>query len=383
MDVAEKRQTEILESLGFTVKGGKVTPPTWRGDVAMDGSSGKADLVEEIIRVEGYDKLEAIPVRSDHAISMSAETLNSKRMRKTRTALAARGLSECVTWSFMPKKLAAYFGSNDNALTLTNPISSDLDQMRPSILGNLIQAAAQNADKGVGDSYLFEVGPVFTSSKVDGQLSIAAGIRTGSTGTRHWSGTQAHRAIDIYDAKADAFVALEAAGAPTGNLQTARSAPDYFHPGRSATLSLGKNVLAQFGEIHPMILEEMGIKGAVCGFEVFLDNIPAGKTKGPAKALLQISQFQPVNRDFAFIVDETLEVDTLVRAIKGVERNLITDVSVFDVYQGKGVDAGKKSVAINVVLQPVKQTLTDAEIEGISQKIIDIAASKVGATLRA
>ncbi|MCI5060305.1 MAG: phenylalanine--tRNA ligase subunit beta [Alphaproteobacteria bacterium] len=383
MDVAEKRQTEILESLGFTVKAGKVTPPTWRGDVAMDGSNGKADLVEEIIRVEGYDKLEAIPVRSDHAISTSAETLNAKRMRKTRTALAARGLSECVTWSFMPKKLAAYFGSNDNALTLTNPISSDLDQMRPSILGNLIQAAGGNAAKGLGYSYLFEVGPVFTSSKVDGQLSIAAGIRTGSAGPRHWSGAEVHRAIDIYDAKADAFAALEAAGAPTGNLQTARSAPDYFHPGRSATLSLGKNVLAQFGEIHPAILEEMDIKGPVCGFEVFLDNIPAGKTKGPARKLLEMSQFQPVNRDFAFIVDEMLEVDTLVRAIKGVERNLITDVSVFDVYQGKGVEEGKKSVALNVVLQPTKQTLTDAEIESISTKIIDIAASKVGATLRA
>ena len=382
MDVPEKRQVEILESLGFVVKKGKVMPPTWRGDVAMDGSSGKADLVEEVIRVEGYDKLEALPVTSGGAITQTIETANSARMRKARTALAARGMHECVTWSFMSKKLAAHFGSNDNDLTLNNPISSDLDQMRPSILANLIGAAGNNSDKGAGDSYLFEVGPVFRSSKVDGQESVAAGIRHGAVGTRHWSGAQANRDVDIYDVKADAIAALEAAGAPTANLQTARQAAVYFHPGRSATLSLGKNVLAQFGEIHPAILEEMGIKAPVCGFEVFLDNIPESKKKGPARPLLNIASLQPVNRDFAFIVDETLEVEALVRAIKGVERNLITEVSVFDIYQGKGVDTGKKSVALNVVLQPVKQTLTDAEIEGISKKIIDIAASKTGAELR-
>jgi phenylalanyl-tRNA synthetase beta chain len=229
---------------------------------------------------------------------------------------------------------------------------------------------------------LFEVGPVFASAKPDGQRSIAAGIRYGHQGARHWSGEQAFRLHDVYDAKADAIAALEAAGAPTGNLQTAREAADYFHPGRSAVLKLGKNVLAQFGEIHPAILEEMDIKAPVMAFEVFLDAIPEAKKKGPAKPLLQLSAFQPVSRDFAFIVDEHVEVEQLTRAAIGAERNLINDVSVFDIYQGKGVEEGKKSVALSVVIQPVKQTLTDAEIEGISQKIIDAVSAKTGASLR-
>ena len=247
---------------------------------------------------------------------------------------------------------------------------------------NLISAAATNADKGNGDTVLFEVGPVFDSVKPDGQRTIATGIRYGAHGERHWSGPEAHRPNDIYDAKADACAALEAMGTPTGNLQTAREASDHFHPGRSATLRLGKNVLAQFGEIHPAILDEMDIKGNVVGFEVFLDNLPEAKKKGPAKSLLQVSQFQPVTRDFAFIVDENVEVETMTRAATGAERNLISKVSVFDVYQGKGVDEGKKSIAMNVVIQPVKQTLTDAEIDGISQKIVDAVASKTGAVLR-
>ncbi len=381
MDVPEKKQIEILENLGFTMSGNKTTPPPWRSDV-----EGKADLVEEIIRVIGYDNIEARPIRSNNAISTSAETPNITRSRKARTALAARGMNECVTWSFMPKTLANHFSMNDNkaddSLTLTNPISSDLDQMRPSILPNLIAAAGENADKGIGNSALFEVGPAFLSSKPDGQPSMAAGIRHGANGSRHWSGNEANRVVDIYDIKADAIAALEAAGISTANLQTARNAPNYFHPGRSATLRLGKNILAQFGEIHPAILDEMNIKSMTCGFEIFLDNIPEGKRKGPAKALLRTSQFQPVERDFAFIVDENVEAEAIIRAAKGTNRNLITNVDVFDIYQGKGVEDGKKSIAINVTLQPVKQTLTDSEIEGISKKIIDAISEKTGGTLR-
>jgi phenylalanyl-tRNA synthetase beta chain len=377
MDVPEDKQKEILKNLGFEISGNKVTPPSWRHDI-----EGKADLVEEVIRVIGYDHLEPLSVRSDNTVPDSAETPNIIRMRNTRTALAARGLSECVTWSFMPKNLAGEFGSNDNALTLTNPISSDLDQMRPSILPNLMAAASMNADKGNGDTMLFEVGPVFETAKPDGQRTHATGIRYGAQGEKHWSGNDANRANDIYDAKADAIAALNAAGVSTENLQTAREASGHYHPGRSAVLKQGKNILAQFGEIHPAILEEMDIKSNLVGFEVFLDNIPSGKKKGTAKKLLQLSAFQPVMRDFAFIVDENVEVDQITRAAQNAERNLINAVSVFDVYQGKGVDEGKKSIAINVVIQPVKQTLTDAEIDGISQKIIDAVASKTGAFLR-
>lgn len=377
MDVPSDQQVSILESLGFAVNGSAVTPPPWRGDVM-----GKPDLVEEVIRVVGYDKIEAISVRSTDAISTSAETVGITRARLARSALAARGLSESVTWSFMSKELATEFGSNDNALTLSNPINSEWDHMRPSILPNLIQAAVSNSDKGNGDVALFEVGPTFQSVKPDGQQIVATGLRYGDAGDRHWSGAEANRSNDVYDVKADAVAALAAMGAPTGNLQTAREASDYFHPGRSAVLKLGKNVMAQFGEIHPAILDQMDIKGNVVGFEVFLDAIPTAKRKGPAKPLLQASAFQPVERDFAFIVDENVEVETMTRAAIGAERNLISNVSVFDIYQGKGVDDGKKSVAINVTLQPVKQTLTDSEIEGISQKIIDAVSSKTGAALR-
>ena len=339
-------------------------------------------MVEEVIRIIGYDKIDPVSVRSTHAVSDTAETIGIARARMARTALAARGLSECVTWSFMSKELAGEFGSNDNSLTISNPISSDWDQMRPSILPNLIAAAGTNADKGNGDTALFEVGPVFPSTKPDAQLSVATGIRYGAQGPRHWTGQEAARPNDVFDAKADAIAALNAAGAPTGNLQTSREAAGHYHPGRSAVLKLGNNVLAQFGEIHPAILDDMDIKGPVVGFEVFLDNIPEAKRKGPAKPLLQLSPFQPVSRDFAFIVDENVEVEQITRAAIGADRNLITDVSVFDVYQGKGVDEGKKSVAVNVVIQPVKQTLTDAEIEGLSKKIVDAVSSKTGATLR-
>ena len=211
---------------------------------------------------------------------------------------------------------------------------------------------------------------------------VATGLRFGAIGERHWEGKEASRPNDIYDAKADALHVLESIGLNTQSIQIAREASDYFHPGRSGVLKMGKNILAQFGEIHPAVLDGMDIKGNIVGFEVFLDNVPTPKKKGSAKALLQLSAFQPVARDFAFIVDEQVEADALIRAASGTDRNLISNVSVFDIYQGKGVDDGKKSIAINVEIQPKKQTLTDAEIEGLGQKIIDAVASKTGAVLR-
>ena len=381
IDVPADEQTKILKDLGFEFNGNKVTPPSWRHDV-----EGKADLVEEVVRIIGYDKIEAVSVRAVNTVHDSAETVGISRARMARTALAARGMSECVTYSFMPQGLAEKFGANDNgnkdSLTLNNPISEELDQMRPSILPNLITAALKNADHGISNTAIFEVGPDFQSSKVDGERSVAAGIRYGAAGNRHWSGAKASKSVDAFSAKADAIAALEAAGAPTGNLQVTRDTPNHYHPGRSGALVLGRNVLATFGEIHPAILEEMSVKNTLAGFEVFLDNIPVSKKKGTSRPLLNIASFLPVERDFAFIVDENVEVDTLVRAAKGADKNLITRVDVFDIYQGKGVDEGKKSVAVNVVLQPVKQTLTDSEIEGVSKKIIDAVAAKVGASLR-
>ena len=378
IDVPAARQVEILQSLGFIVNGDQVTTPGWRGDV-----EGKADLVEEVLRINGYDQIDAESVRSNRAVANPGETVNGARIRSARAALAVRGLSECVTWSFMKKELARGFGSNDNpALTLSNPISTEMDQMRPSILPNLLQAAQRNADKGLGDTALFEVGPVFKSVKVNGQTMTASGIRFGAIGNRHWSGAHATRTADALDAKADAIAALEAAGAPVGNLQVSRDAPDYYHPGRSGSLRLGANVLAYFGEIHPATLEECGIKKSASGFETFLEAIPAAKKKtGPAKPLLVLSPLQPVSRDFAFIVDAALDADASVKAARSADK-MITNIDVFDIYQGKGVEDGKKSVAISVTIQPKDKTLTDAEIEAIAKSVADTVTAKCGAALR-
>lgn len=377
VDIPADKQISILKSLGFTVDGTKVQPPSWRADI-----EGKPDLVEEIVRVTGYDNIPAAEVRSDAAVSNGVETDNYSRTRKARAALSARGLLECVTWSFMKLETANLFGANDNpALALSNPISSELTQMRPSILPNLIDAAQRNADKGYHNAALFEVGPAFASVKKDGQKTVAAGVRFGANGPRHWSGAQSHRAVDALDAKADALAALEAAGAPVGNLQVSRDAPDYYHPGRSGSLRLGANVLAYFGELHPAILAEMGVKSSVAGFEAFLNNAPAPKKKGSAKPLLVLNQFQPLQRDFAFVVDDAVEAESIIRAARGADK-IIESIEVFDVYKGKGVEDGKKSVAINVIIQPKDKTLTDADIEGISKKIAESVASKCNATLR-
>ncbi len=383
VNIEAKRQIEILRSLGFEVlKDGaeyNVFPPSWRGDI-----EGKADIVEEIIRIYGLDKIKAISVRSENSVTKSSETQNLTRSRIARAAMASSGLNECVTWSFMPKSLAKSFGSNDNsALTLSNPISSELDQMRPSILPNLIEAAGRNAARGFSDVALCEVGPVFRSSKPDGQDYIAAGIRAGNKIPRHWDKDIDLRNVDAYDAKSDALRVLEACGAPARNAQTSNDAPDYYHPGRSGVLRLGKNIIAQFGEIHPAILEDMGIKNAVVGFEVFLENIPSPRKKiGTAKPLLQLSLFQPLSRDFAFVVKEKVASEDLVRAAKSADKKLITDAQIFDVYVGKGVEEGYKSLALNIIIQPVEATLTEGNLEEIMSNVIDAVANKCGGVLR-
>jgi phenylalanyl-tRNA synthetase beta chain len=381
VELPADRQLSILKTLGFAVNGNNVTPPSWRGDV-----EGKADLVEEIVRVNGYDKIPATSLPKNTTVTMNAETVPGARARRARTALAARGLQECVTWSFMPAAQADLFGANDSqsakSLRLLNPISADLDQMRPSILPNLIAAAGRNTARGFADGALFEVGPAFASVKTDGGSLIAAGIRYGQNGPRHWSGPDAHRATDVFDAKADAIAVLAACGLPEGSAQIGRNAPAWYHPGRSGTLSLGKNIVARFGEIHPAILEQMDVKGPVTAFEVMLDLIPAARKKGTAKSLLVLPPLQPLSRDFAFLVDDAVEADAIVRAVKNADKALIIGVTVFDVYKGKGVEDGKKSVAVAVALQPAQQTLTDADLEGLAKRITDSVAAKTGGTLR-
>lgn len=386
VDLPVAQQESILKALGFTVNtksanAWEIQPPSWRGDV-----EGKADIVEEILRVNGYDKIPAVSVEKSSTVTQSGETLNVMRARRSRSMLASRGLNECVTWSFMPEARAKLFGANDSQqaakLKLSNPISSDLDQMRPSILPNLIEAAEKNRARGFGDNALFECGPVFTSPKLKGQMLTATGIRSGQNGPRHWSGQAASRAVDALDAKADALAVIEACGMNAASLQISRDVPSWYHPGRAGALRLGTNVVAYFGEIHPAVLEGLDAKAPIVGFEVFIDNIPQARKKGTAKTLLAISPLQPVSRDFAFVLDQTVDADAIARAIRGSDKDLIGDVEIFDVYAGKGVPEGKKSVAISVMLQPRTQTLTDADIETVSKKIVDAVASKTGGTLR-
>jgi phenylalanyl-tRNA synthetase beta chain len=386
-DVAADRQKEIFASLGFTVEdngaaGWNVTPPSWRVDV-----NSSACLVEEVTRIEGLAQVPAISVtRYDSTVDVS-EPRGRTLFRSARTALIARGMDETITWSFMSKELAASFGANDNhtpGLTLTNPISSDLDQMRPSILPNLIAAARENGRKGFADNALFENGPVFRNSSADGQALICGAIRTGNKHGKHWSTGSTARPVDVYDIKADVLAILKACGAPDNLQLSTDNVPDWYHPGRSGRLGLGRETLAYFGEIHPAILAEMDMEGAgpVVACEVFLESIPEPRRKGTHKPLLKLSPLQPVHRDFAFVLDEGVAAQDLVRAVQAADKNLITSVTVFDVYRGKGVEDGKKSLAIAVTFQPAEQTLTDSELEGISRKITDTVAQKTGGVLR-
>ena len=384
IDVPADQQIKILENLGCDVNSKDqqnlvVTTPSWRGDLQHSEC-----LVEEVIRIHGLEHVEALSVKGLNPSKMASEPRTRTLGRQARAAMLSGGFDECVTWSFMPKDLATLFGANDNMtpqLTLSNPISNDLDQMRPSVLGNLIMAARENGNKGFEDTALFEIGPVFRSSMADGQDSLCTFIRSGKKNDKHWSSSEAHEDVDLYQIKRDVQMVLSACGAPE-TLQVTRDAPDYYHPGRSACLRLGKNVLATFGELHPMVLEEIDIEVPVMGAEIYLDNIPEARQKSASKPLLKISQFQPVKRDFALILDEGVEVENIIRAAKGSEKQMITSVQIFDVYQGKGVEDGKKSVALSVTLQPMDHTLTDSEIEGLSQKIISNIQQKTGGVLR-
>lgn len=384
LDVPAKEQAAILGALGFEVTGDgpfQVTPPSWRGDI-----EGRADLTEEIIRIVGFDRIPSVSVRSETAVPAVAEAPMTARARKARATLSARGFNECITWSFLNRTQALAFGANDNAikgLTLKNPISSEMDVMRPSLLANLLEAAKRNADQGYADVRLCEIGPAFRSPKPDGQDVIAAGLRAGQDSPRHWADPNAARTPDLYDAKADAIAVLEACGAPGENAQVTRDAPGYYHPGRSGALRLGPNILAVFGELHPAILEEAGLKGRVCGFEIFLQNIPAPRKKaGTEKPLLMLEPLQPVSRDFAFLVDDTVPAEDMIRAAKSADKALIQSASVFDIYTGKGVEPGKKSVALNVVLQPKNGSLTDKDLDSLMDKIAGAIEKKTGGTLR-
>jgi phenylalanyl-tRNA synthetase beta chain len=386
LDVKPEESRAILEKLGFGISGSGdkvgVTPPSWRSDI-----EGKADLVEEVIRIAGVDRIEPMPLpRLEAAVVKPILTLIQKRTRLARRALAVRGLVEAVTWSFVAKDEAGLFGGGGERLALANPIAADLSDMRPSLLPGLLKAAQRNVDRGLGDVALFEVGQTFASDEPEGQAIKAAAVRRGTARAegvgRHWDGGAS--AVDVFDAKADVMSLLANLGIPAGGLQVVSGGPAWFHPGRSGTLQFGpKNIVGAFGEVHPKILKALDLKGPLVAFEINLDALPPPKAKPTKmKPKLTLPDFQPITRDFAFVVGRDVAAGDIVKFAQAAERQLIAGVSVFDIYEGAGIEDGKKSVAIAVTLQPTEKTLTDAEIEAISAKIVNEVGKKTGAVLR-
>lgn len=378
LSLTEDRIAEILIALGFAVTRGSpwaVTPPTWRRDV-----DGPADLVEEVARIEGFDQLPSTPLPDQGAPSRGVLNPRQARVRLARRALAAMGYAEAITWSFTKQSIAALFGGGDEKLVVENPIAADLDCMRPSALPNLIQAAARNAARGHADAALFEIGPIYLDAQPNGQRTVIAGL-IAPRSARHWGGGAEDA---LFALKGDLIALLDQLGAPTASLQLVQGQNrDWWHPGRSARLQLGpKNVMVEFGALHPRVLKALDADAPMLAFEIVLDAVPEprgakSKTRGPAS----LANLMPLTRDFAFVVEDGKAVGDLVRAVAGADKALIDEVRVFDIYRGKGVDDGFKSVALEVVIQPVEATLTDAEIEALSAKVV-AAAGKLGAVLR-
>ena len=375
LDLPYGRALEILGALGFDIQGNKVWPPSWRRDV-----QGKADLVEEVARIEGFDALPSTPLPQVPVSPNGVLNPLQARVRTARRALAATGYHEALTWSFTSRDTARLFGGGGEELILANPIAAELDCMRPSILPNLIEAAGRNANRGFPDAALFEIGPVYLSDgPKDQRTSIAAVLA--ARPPRHWAGAPGDALMTL---KGDLFALLEELGANVGALQIVQGAAgSHWHPGRSAALQLGPKVtVATFGEIHPAVLKALDVAGPIYGFEITLDALPAPKKRAvKTKPAFDGSALMPLSRDFAFLTDRAKPAGDLVRAALSADKTLISTVRVFDIYEGKGVPDGEKSVALEVQIQPRDKTLTDAEIEALSQAVVT-AVSKAGGRLR-
>jgi phenylalanyl-tRNA synthetase beta chain len=385
LDVPTQESLAILSRLGFEPQGSgevvDVIVPSWRPDV-----DGKADLVEEVMRIHGVNEIEPQVMIAKDAVGGRILTTAQIRNRVAKRALAVRGMMEAVTWSFIPEEHARLFAENRKLIKLANPIASDMSTMRPSLLPGLVAAAQRNADRGFADVALFEVSGAYEGDRPEDQRRVAAGIRRGTARLeaqgRHWSGNAAP--VDVFEAKADALAVLEACGAPVDKLMIEAGGPHWYHPGRSGTIKLGpKNILGFFGEFHPKTLEEMDVAGPLCGFEVFLDAIPEPKARATrTKPRLDLSPFQAVKRDFAFVVDRKIEAATLTRAAAAADKKLISDVNVFDIFEGAALGPDKKSIAIEVTIQPTERTLTDEDFEALAGRIVDNVGKQTGGVLR-
>ncbi|WP_293881658.1 phenylalanine--tRNA ligase subunit beta [Sphingomonas sp.] len=376
IDVPPPEQRAILERLGFGIDASwNVTVPTWRRDV-----DGPADLVEEVVRIVGLDQIVSVPLPRDEGVAKPTATPAQRQERKVRRTAASRGLNEAITWSFLSETQAAAFGGG--AWSLSNPISEDLKVMRPSMLPGLLSAAQRNADRG-GDRgadsiRLFEIGRRYLA---DGERASVGIVLAGERSARGWADGKA-RPFDAFDAKAEAIALLEAAGAPVDNLQVFGEAGAHYHPGQSGTLRLGpKTVLASFGALHPTTARAFDLGGAVVAAEIYLDAIPAKRGSGFMRAAFAPATLQAVRRDFAFLVPVDVTGDALLRAVKGADKAVITGARLFDVFTGAGVPEGQKSLAVEVVLQPVDKSFTEEDLGAVAAKVVT-AAAKVGAVLR-
>ncbi|MBA84656.1 phenylalanine--tRNA ligase subunit beta [Thalassobius sp. S69A] len=376
MEIPESEQRQILTKLGFRLEGNQAHVPSWRPDVM-----GEADLVEEVARVVSLTKLQSQPLpRVDAGVPEMILSTAQKREQIARRTTAALGYNECVTYSFIDQKSAALFGGGTDETMLENPISSEMSHLRPALLPGLLQAAARNQARGFMDMALFEVGPAFHGGEPREQHNLVTGLLVGRTGPKDVHG--ASRPVDVYDAKADAEAVLSAIGAPA-KVQILRGVQGWWHPGRSGKICLGpKKVLAVFGELHPKVLAEMGVKGPAVAFTIWPDEVPQPKKKSATRPAMQISDLQAVERDFAFVVDDTVEALNLVNAAAGADKALIDEVRVFDQFIGGSLGEGKKSIAITVRLQPTDKTLKEKDIEAVAAKIVEKVSKATGGELR-
>ena len=376
MDIPESDQRQTLTALGFRLEGNMAHVPSWRPDIL-----GEADLVEEVARIASLTRLEGRPMaRVKPGVPKPILSPMQKRAQVARRGAAELGYNECVTYSFIDREAAALFGGGDDATKLANPISSEMSHMRPSLLPGLLQAAARNQARGIMDMALFELGHAFHGGEPEDQSLMMSGILVGRTGPKDVHGSD--RVHDLYDAKSDAEALLSGMGAPA-KLQILRGAPDWWHPGRHGKICLGpKKVLGVFGELHPKVLRALDVKGPVVAYTLFPEEIPLPRKSTASRAALGISDLQAVERDFAFVVDTGVEAGTLVNAAAGADKALIEDVRVFDEFIGGNLGEDKKSLAVTVRMQPRDHTLTEAEIEAVSAKIVEKVGKATGGVLR-
>ena len=375
MEIAGSTQRETLTALGFVLEGDMANVPSWRPDV-----TGEADLVEEVVRIASLTKLVGKPMsRAQAGIPKPVLNVQQSREHMARRTIASLGYNECVSYSFIDEPSAKVFGGGFDETRLSNPISSEMSHMRPSLLPGLLQAAARNQARGIMDMALFEVGPVWHGGEPDDQETLACGILVGHTGPKDVH--EMSRDVDLYDAKAGAESVLKALGAPA-KVQFQRGLSEWWHPGRSAHMALGRTLLASFGELHPKVRAGLGVKGPVVAFIVHTKNIPIPKSKTATRAALQMRDLQAVERDFAFVVDQSVEAITLVNAAMGADKALIEDVHVFDEFTGGSIGQGLKSLAVTVRIQPKETTLKDVDIEVIAAKIVEKVTKATGGLLR-